>query len=305
MACAGGYGVVAVAEVGDGGVVGASLACGRDAACGVGEREGVGSVDWVAYGRGHGLGVAVVGEEVVVPDDGGGRLVDLEGQDGGGDVEVAARDVLDGDAQLIVARVDAVGRVLDGVLGGGHDEGADLDGDGGMVDGGVVGEDGLVERSRLSANGFSYFESAGLGGDVVVGGLGGGLEGVGEGVVDGAYVGDGACDVVGCDTLAGCEALARYGDLAVGERGAVVGLGVGGGGEGDTTLGDGVGRSRISERVVDIVGDDGHGIGVGILEGSGPRGGVLGESDDVIVVIGNCHYRGVSGAIVDGLGRRY
>ncbi len=79
---------------------------------------------------------------------------------------------------------------------------------------------------------------AGCGLDVVVLRLGAFIQGVGEGVVTAANIQLAAGDVVGCAFAFG-KAVAGNGNVAVGQRGAVVHLGVGGTGQGHVTLGDG------------------------------------------------------------------
>ena len=95
------------------------------------------------------------------------------------------------------------------------------------LDGDLLG--GAAGRHRQRALG---------GGDVVVAGLGALVQGVGEGVLGAAHDGLGARHVVG-RALALGEAVAGDLHLVVGQGRAVVGLGVGGGGQGHLALADG------------------------------------------------------------------
>ena len=97
-----------------------------------------------------------------------------------------------------------------------------------------------LDGDLLGGAAAGHREGAFGGGHRVVVGLGALVEGVGEGVLRRARGGAGAGDGAG-GPLARGEAVAADGHVSVGQRGAVVDLGVGGGGEGHGALADGEG----------------------------------------------------------------
>ena len=208
------------------------------------------------------------GAVVLLGVGGGGEgdlaLVDREGAGDRLDRELGGHVVAVG--VLDDGRAGDVGRVGAGVGGGG----------GGGEAGDGVGLPVLGELERLEAGdrvlGAVVEDLVGLGldgdlvlgvavgdaelaldgGDGVVGGLGAVVQRVGEEVGGAADQGLAAGHVVG-RALAVGPAVAGDGDVVVGERGAVVLLGVGGGGEGDLALVDlegAVYNSLVTKRVV-------------------------------------------------------